>query len=434
MTTLVMLMMAQAQVVDVDAIARDTVADLQAKAFDRAAKRFDEKMSEALPAAKLGAVWSQVLAQFGELQRIESVRIEKKGPMQIALVRAVFKKSETAPLPASQGEGALLVISVAVDSRGRVSGLFFKPATPPPSWSPPPYAGEVEEREVTVGALKLPGTLTLPKRGKAPFRAVIFVHGSGPNDRDETVGPNKLFKDLALGLASKGIASLRYEKRTRFAPASLPQRFTMKEEVTDDVRDAVTLLTSTKELDAKHVVVLGHSMGGWLAPRIALDDPRVAGIAIFAGSTRPLDVLVREQMKVVAPGDEDTAAKVEAFSAQFNDPKLAPAAEVDFLGAKLPGSYVLDLRGYDAKKAIAKVKQPVFIAHGARDYQVTQADLDGWKSAVAGRSDVVVQRYARLNHQFIEGEGPSTPAEYQQPGHVPLVVIDELSAWIASLK
>lgn len=419
MTTLVMLMVMQA--VNPEAIARDTVADLHARAFERVTKRFDTKMRDALPAEKLRPVWDSVTKQFGAFKNVKSVRVEKRDPMQVAVVSAAFEKSE-------------LDITIAVDPEGKVSGLFFKPVGPSFTWSPPPYASEVVEREVTVGPFKLPGTLTLPKTGSQPFRAVIFVHGSGPNDRDESVGPNKLFKDLALGLASKGIASLRYEKRTRFAPSSMVGRYTTKEEVTDDVREAVTLLSSMKEIDGKHIAVLGHSLGGWLAPRIANEDPRVAAIAIFAGPTRPLDVLVREQVKVTAPGDSDIAAQVEAFSKQFNDTTLSPAAEVDFLGAKLPGSYVIDLRTYDAKKAVAKVRQPIFIAHGARDYQVALADLDGWKSATSGRTDVVVQTYAKLNHQFLEGEGPSTPAEYLKAGHVPLLVSDELATWLKAIK
>ncbi|MGV3622221.1 MAG: alpha/beta fold hydrolase [Archangium sp.] len=416
MTGLVMLVV----MMNPEAVARDTVADLDARAFERVAKRFDSKMSAALPADKLAPVWDQVTKQFGAFKVIKSVTVEKKDPMQVASVTSQFERSD-------------LLITIAVDAEGKVSGLFFKPLGPAFTWTPPSYAGEVEAREVVIGPLTLPGTLTLPKKS-GPFRAVVFVHGSGPNDRDETTGANKLFKDLALGLASRGIASLRYEKRTRFAPASMTGNYTMKEEVTDDVKEAVTLLAKTKEIDGKHIVVLGHSLGGWLAPRIANEEPRIAAIAIFAGPTRPLDVLVREQIKVTAPGDQNIAAKVEAFSKQFNDPKLSADTEVDFLGAKLPGAYVIDLRTYDAKQAVAKTKQPIFIAHGGRDYQVAQADLDGWKNAVAGRTDVVIQRYPKLNHHFLEGEGPSTPAEYLKPGHVPLTVIDELASWVKGLK
>ncbi len=418
-----MILMMTMMAVDADALARDAVADLQARAFVRVTKRFDAKMREVLPPEKLAPVWSAVTAQFGAFKSIRSVQVQARDAMQLAQLSCAFEKSD-------------VVITIAVDAEGKISSLFFKPAGPTASWAPPPYAREVDEREVTVGPAKLPGTLTLPKHGKAPFRAVIFVHGSGPNDRDETLGPNKLFKDLALGLAAKGIASLRYEKRTRFAPESFVTgvSYTVKEEVTDDVREAVSLLSSMKEIDAKRLVVLGHSLGGLLAPRIAVDDERVAGIAIFAGPTRQLDVLVREQLQVAAPGNAELAANAEAFSKRLNDPKLSPTELVDFLGSKLPGAYLLDLRAYDPLKTVAKVKQPIFIAQGARDYQVTLVDFEGWQTALKGRPNATLQTYAALNHQFLEGRGPSTPAEYSKPGHVPEVVIDELSTWVSGLQ
>ncbi len=67
--------------------------------------------------------------------------------------------------------------------------------------------------EITSPLGPLPATLTLPS-GEGHFPAVLLVAGSGPNDRDETIGPNKPFRDLAQGLAAADIASLRYDKRT----------------------------------------------------------------------------------------------------------------------------------------------------------------------------------------------------------------------------
>ncbi|MBK7852988.1 MAG: hypothetical protein IPJ66_18175 [Bacteroidetes bacterium] len=60
-----------------------------------------------------------------------------------------------------------------------------------------PYykAEEFKEKNVIIenGDIKLPGILTLPvKDGNYPV--VILIHGSGPNDGDETVGPTKVFK------------------------------------------------------------------------------------------------------------------------------------------------------------------------------------------------------------------------------------------------
>ncbi len=117
----------------------------------------------------------------------------------------------------------------------RLSGLSMRPPAPEVPYAPPDYAvaGAYTEREVTVGSGEwaLPGTLTMPA-GPGRFPAVVLVHGSGPNDRDETFGPNKTFKDLALGLASRGVAVLRYDKRTKVYGAKIAplKQFTVKEE------------------------------------------------------------------------------------------------------------------------------------------------------------------------------------------------------------
>lgn len=405
---------------DVEGLARDVVADLSARGFDRVSKRFDPQMAAALPTPKLASVWDGVVSQFGAFKSIKSVRIEPKDAYQVALIAAVFEKSD-------------LLITLSFDGQGRVAGMFFKPISVASVWTPPAYAGSQEEKEFAVGAKKLPGTLTLPtKSGAGPFPIVVFVHGSGPNDRDETMGPNKLFKDLAFGLAGKGIASLRYDKRTLKFPAEFgaTTQYTLREEVLDDVRDAVTQLATTEKIDPKRIFVLGHSLGGTLGPRMAADSPKLAGLILFAGATRDMDVLVREQVKVTAPGKPEVEAMVDAFSKAYRDPKLAKTDTIDFLGAKLPGSYALDLRSVEPAKGAAALKLPVFVAQGGRDYQVTTVDFEAWKVALKGKKDVTAKLYPALNHHFLEGSGPSTPAEYMTPGHVPVEVINDLSEFV----
>ena len=85
--------------------------------------------------------------------------------------------------------------------------------------------------EVVNGEHRLPGTLCLPD---GDVRAVVvFVHGSGPQDRDETLGPNRFFLSLAHAFAAEGIASLRYDKRT-FVEKRAVEGFTYREESVDD--------------------------------------------------------------------------------------------------------------------------------------------------------------------------------------------------------
>ena len=182
--------------------------ELMAKGdFAGAVARFDATMTTAMPEAKLREAWESLQAQAGPFQKQLRVRATKLAGYEVVLVTCQF-------------EQMVLDTKVVFDAKGRVSGLWFVPSHPAAvANEPPPYArtNAFREKEFTVGRgqWQLPGTLTLPSAGGGPWPAVVLVHGSGPNDRDETVGANKPFRDLAWGLASKGIAVLRYEKRTR---------------------------------------------------------------------------------------------------------------------------------------------------------------------------------------------------------------------------
>src|SRR5262249_29401225 len=158
---------------------------------------------------------------------------------------------------------------------GRIAGLRFRPpAAPAAPYSPPAYVtpASYTETEFTVGSgdWPLPGTLEMPV-GAGPFPALVLVQGSGPNDRDETLFGNKPFKDLALGLASRGVAVLRYDKRTKVYQAKLAgvPGLTVTEEVVEDALAAVKTLRAQPRIDPARVFVLGHSLGGMLIPRIA---------------------------------------------------------------------------------------------------------------------------------------------------------------------
>jgi len=284
----------------------------------------------------------------------------------------------------------------------------------------------------------LPGTLSIPN-GQGPFPALLLVHGSGPNDRDETVGANKPFRDLAWGLASKGVAVLRYDKRTKAYPeelAALSSTLTVNEEVVDDAVAAAALLRTQGSVDPKREFVLGHSLGGTLIPRIALADPQAAGFVILAGATRPLEDLMLIQSEYLARLDGTLSAyEVAALDElkrqvdQVKDPGLSTAAHPQgLLGA--PVSYWLDLRAYNPAEVAVTVDQPMLILQGGRDYQVGVEDLNGWKLTLSSRTDVQFKLYAGLNHLFMPGDGKSTPAEYQTPGHVAEEVVNDIADWV----
>jgi len=328
---------------------------------------------------------------------------------------------------------------------GLISGLFFAPSQNGAQlYETPDYADpdSFREQEATIGQgeWELPGTLTVPN-GQGPFPAVVLVHGSGPNDRDETVGANKPFRDLAWGLATRGIAVLRYDKRTKVYSdrfAALENGFTVKEETIDDAVVAVSLLRKTGTVDPERIFVLGHSLGGMLAPRIAQADPKIAGLIIMAGPTRPLEDLIVDQTQYILSLSGDVSAQeqrqVDAIQQEVEAIKALNPSDVSnkesLLGA--PPQYWLDLQGYDPAAVASTLPQPLLILQGERDYQVTMTDFQGWMSALSGRSNVQLKSYPSLNHLFMAGADKSTPDEYQTPSHVAAIVVDDLANWISA--
>lgn len=409
---------------DLEARGRALVEALSGGDFAGAAASFDGVMAAALPAPKLAAVWAQVTGQAGDFAAIEGVSAAPAGAHAQVLVTCRFAR-------------AALVVKIIYDGGGRVAGLFFVPPEASAPWSPPPYArpDAFTEREVQVGgAPALPGVITLP-HGQGPFPAVVLVHGSGPSDADETIGPNKVFKDLAWGLASRGVAALRYVKRSRHAPATVVG---VKEEVIDGACAAVDLLRTIPEINRDRVVVLGHSQGGEMAPRVAVEAPSVAGLVMLAPSARPLQDLVVDQFAYLAtldPAKLPLVDEARAFKQRVEDPALGPEDEVVFPGGApvLPAAYLLSLRGYDPAATAAGLSVPMLILFGDRDYQVTGEDRIRYERALSGRPGVTIRRYPDLHHLFMPGEGPPRPEEYAAPGHVDARVIEDVAAFVLGM-
>lgn len=384
---------------------------------------FDSTMQQALPEMKLRQTWEQVLSQVGALRHLGMPRRSSAGGYTIIIVPATFER-------------AVLDARVVFDSGRRVSGLFFQPHVEEHP-APPPYAdsSSYTERPLMLGSGDgaLPGTLTLP-RGSGPFPAVVLVHGSGPNDRDESVGGIKVFRDLALGLASRGIAVYRYEKRTRAHPEEFRGVFTVDQETVNDAIAAAELLRHTPGIDSKRVFVLGHSLGGMMAPRIGWRDRALAGLIIMAGTTRPLEDVMAEQLDYLRSVQSDTAgagvmARMREGIARVR--ALTPADSAStrpVLGA--PPAYWLDLHSYYPVGVAGSIRMRMLILQGRRDYQVTMKDFANWRRGLNGDPHVTFKVYPTLNHLFVAGTGKSTPAEYAKPGHVAGEVVSDIAKWI----
>ncbi len=404
--------------------------------YDKAAGRFDATMKAALPAEKLRAVWEGLQTQVGKFAKTAGADQMREDRYRIVFVKCEFEK-------------AVLEAKFAFDDNGKIGGLYFLPPRPEAAeYRSPSYArpDRYDETEIAIGPVgggasgpetgSLPGTLLMP-RGAGPFPGLVLAHGSGPLDRDETIGPNRPFRDLALGLGSRGIAVLRYDKRSHARPASLRaagDRLTLREEAIADILAAVARLRRTGSVDPDRVFVLGHSLGGIAAVRAAHEDRSLAGLVLLATPGRPLEDHLPEQLAYLFGLDgtlsEDELVRLDETRRQAKKVKDLGTTPATDLPLGLPVAYWDDLRRHPATGLIREIRTPVLVLQGMRDYQVTEGDFEAWRRALDGRADSSLRAYPSLNHLFMEGTGRSTPDEYGRPGSVAAAVIEDLAAWI----
>jgi len=335
-------------------------------------------------------------------------------------------------------------VQLSLNDLDHVAGLFFRPADAPmpPTWKQPSYSKpeSFHEREVTIGddPWKLTGTLTAPVE-KGPFPAVVLVHGPGPNDRNETLLATRMFEDIAEGLASRGYVVIRYDKRTKVYGEKMSNiPFTIQQETVEDALRAIALARKQPEIDPRRVYVLGHSLGGYMVPRIAVQDGKLAGAVVVAGNTRRIEDMSLAQTAYLlqakgGPTPEerqrfermkDEAAQVKALQPKKDNPQV-------LLG--LPVEYFLDLKTYDPVTEARRAGIPILFLQGERDFQVTMDDFKTWKAGLTG-TKYEFRTYPTLNHLFISGEGTPSPAEYRRPGNVSADVIGDISTWLAAGK
>lgn len=408
------------------AIATRLLDRMNAGEYAQAESMFTAEMAKAVPAAKLKAVWESLPAQAGTAKGRGDPTVDTQGGTTLVTVPLPYEKTG-------------LVAKVAVAADGRISGFLIQPA-PPPAPAPPADDAGFSERDFGIGTgdRALPGTLAIPK-GEPPsagWPTVVLVHGSGPHDRDETIGPNRPFLDIARGLAAQGIAVLRYEKRTQARPQDFAERaYTIDDETTDDAVAAIAALRATEGVDPKRVFVFGHSQGGMLAPRIALKAGDVAGLVLFAAPARPLlDILIEQNVRMAVLGDGKTSdaerAAIERLKLQVQTARKDGDAAADALPMGLPASYWRSTDAVDPVVEAREAKLPMLVLQGARDIQVVDADWQRWRAGFHDDPKVAFKLYEKLNHLGIAGEGEGSLAEYGTPGQLDAQLIADVAGWI----
>ena len=294
------------------------------------------------------------------------------------------------------------------------------------------------------GKYPLNGLLTLPD-GEGPFPAVVLVHGSGSSNMDEKVGKMTPFRDLAEGLASQGIACVRYDKRG-FAHGLKMLRdkslmITVKEETIDDAVSAINLLKADPRIDPNRVYLIGHSMGAMLAPRIDAEGGNCRGLVLMAGTPRKLEEVLKDQVEeqlsqMPALLRKLSGKRMHQLIAQFDGMYDLPdeEAKTKKIGGGTTLYYFKEMGEHPTEDYLKDLEKPLLILQGGKDFQV-KADVDykGYQELLEGKPNVTFRLFEELNHCFVPAlytQISKAKKEYNTERHIGPEVISEIARWI----
>ncbi|MBK8362127.1 MAG: alpha/beta hydrolase [Bacteroidetes bacterium] len=395
-------------------------------------KQIDTASISKIDTASIAKSWKNLIQQNGKYVKNLKVEKSQQGNFEVYAYTLQFEKNE-------------ITFRLIWGTNKKIKGYYFTPVDKRPKYQVPSYhnAAAAKEKKVllTTGEFRIPGSLVIPNTpGKHPV--VILVHGSGANDRDETFGPLKPFRDLTSGLTAQGIAVLRFEKRTRIFKSKMSHyspNYTVKQEVLEDVQRAIEVAKADTSIDTTQIYICGHSFGGMMLPRIAKENPSIKGLIYLTPNARRLEDLFVAQAEYIANEITDPARKkavVDSIKVLRDKVKsLSSNAAVD--SSRIfdsPVSLWYELRNYDPIETAKTLDMPMLFIFGGRDYQVTSIDSDKWFSSFKSNEKAAFKMYPNLNHFLIAGEGKSLPAEYEKPGNVDEGLINDISTWIKGVK
>lgn len=391
--------------------------------FINVEKDFTEETAKKLNQESLEQAWKQTVGELGSYKTVHSAIFIKKGDKASVEVVLLYEKNG-------------LKVTFMYDKNNQIEGLWLNYSS---IEEPLAETKDYREEELKIGdgEMQVDGRLTLPKNVENP-PVVILVQGSGQTDMNETIGTqgNKPFQDIAYGLAEKGIASIRYNKRYYQHPGLATEFITIQDEVLDDVDLAITLAKQDKRLDSDGIYILGHSLGGMLAPEIAERNASVSGIIVMAGTPRKLeDVILQQNVDALNGMTDKTEQEKKMLLGQVTQ-------EIDKIKMATPESphtkimgvnseYWASLNQIDTPEILRKINTPMFFLQGEEDFQVSMKDdFQLWHQLLDGRDNVEFKSYKGLNHLFMTSNGLKNIQEYNVKSKVEEIVIKDIAKWI----
>jgi pimeloyl-ACP methyl ester carboxylesterase len=406
--------------------AESLIGDMAAGRFDRAFERFGPNAQRQTSAGNLEAVWLALTNVGGSFEGISDTTEVTQSGFDGVDARLGFER----------GEHTLRILFA---EEFAVVGIVINDEYERPEYI---ETDAFSEAETTVEAegCSMGATVTVPENGE-DVPGVVLVHGSDPRgtaDRNlESIG-SQVFRDLAEGLSTRGVAVLRYDKRTYACPNSIPPaEYTLDSVAVDDALVDVDRLRGVDGVDPDGVGVVGLSLGAMVTPRIARRDGDLAGGVAMAAPARSFYEIFVDQYEHLATVGEFEWTQMATLYERWQDRidriragDYSPSDSV--LG--YPGALWQSADEYDQVATAREVDTPLFFLQGDRDYQVSpEKDFGAWQAELEGRPNTAFQRYEGLNHIFQFGTGPSVPGEYALRNSLDRAVVEDVAGWLQEL-
>ncbi len=329
-----------------------------------------------------------------------------------------------------------ITVTIGYNTKGKPDYIWssYVPKDPPK----PQSTSSWEEFSTTVGEKNLNGILTLPKGVEKP-PVVIMIQGSGPSDMNESVGatPNRPFEDIAHGLADQGVATLRYNKCTYQYPGVGGD--SIEYEILNDAAAAVNMLSKDNRVDPARIFLLGHSLGGMMAPKITTDNTEIKGFISMAGSLRSLQEILFDQYKAAFDAEPSLTEQQKNVLLAQVEAEIEKTKKIDENGNNIildaPTSYWKSLSAIDNIALVKKLTVPMLILQGSADFQVyTDTDYKLWQTTLMDHTNVTYHLYDGLSHEFMPNQlsknGAPDITVYNAPNHVDPQVITDIAVWV----
>lgn len=384
-------------------------------------------------AVQFSEMWSKIQLNYGAGFTKGRVQLEDRNGFLIATRPLTFPRIK-------------YLVLVTFNDQGKIINLYLCPSGG--QYEPPDYVNTLDfnENELSVGDSTMPlsGRITIPvASGKLPL--VIMVQGAGPQDMDGSYGANKIYRDIAWGLASNGIAVIRFPKRTSvygslYLNGNPNIRYTLEEEYINDIKDAVRKAKSNPLIDSKRIFLLGHSQGADAVIIAARQLGGIKGLVLASSSPRRIQDLMCEQLDYINGYEPPYAYRrikgeeIKRHLEYSMRSDLDDHTPLDSLPMNISAGYWKYLNQMNVIQDLKSMPDVrLLFLQGARDYQTTMLDYRMWFNEFGQEQRATFKLYPWLNQMYFKGYGRPTASEYEERHSVDEEPVKDIADWIKNI-